>query len=193
MKKQDSTIKTVLPVAVIDTNVLHPVITRDILLWFALEELFIPRWSAEILAEWQRVLKRMNVNDHMARQRITVLQRAFPMAMVRGYKKHMQYLHLPDTNDRHVLAAAIQARAHFIVTSNTKDFPQAALKPFGIRAITADVFLSRLIEQYPSNALQAFMCMVDARKRPVQSKEQVIQSLLNNGLRQTAERLKNLK
>jgi predicted nucleic acid-binding protein len=191
MKKQDSTIKTILPVAVLDTNVLHPVITRDILLWFALEELFIPRWSAEILVEWKRVLKRMNVNDHMARQRITVLQRAFPMAMVRGYKKHMPYLHLPDTNDRHVLAAAIQARAHFIVTSNTKDFPQAALKPFGIRAITADAFLSWLIEHHPSKSLQAFMCMVAARKRPIQSKEQVIQSLLNNGLRQTAEKLKN--
>jgi predicted nucleic acid-binding protein len=192
MKKQDSTIKTIQPVAVLDTNVLHPVITRDILLWFAFEELFTPRWSMEILLEWKRVLKRMHVNDHMAKQRITVLQRAFPMAKVRGYKKHMQRLHLPDTNDHHVLAAAIQARAHFIVTSNTKDFPQAALQPFGIRAITADAFLSRLIEQHPSKSHQALVQMVSARKRPVQTKAQVIQLLLNNGLRQTAEKLKNL-
>ena len=44
-------------------------------------------------------------------------------ALVTGYEPLVKTIHLPDPNDRHVLAAAITGRADVIVTKNLKDFP----------------------------------------------------------------------
>ena len=52
---------------------------------------------------------------------------------------------IPDKDDRHVLAAAIQAHANVIVTQNTKHFPTDCLKKFGVLGQTPDQFL---IDQY---------------------------------------------
>jgi len=49
---------------------------------------------------------------------------AVPGALVSGYERHTGRLHLPDPDDRHVLAAAIEAEADLIVTFNAKDFPR---------------------------------------------------------------------
>jgi hypothetical protein len=48
-------------------------------------------------------------------------------------------------NDRHVLAAAVRAGAQLIVTNNLKDFPAAALAPYGLEAKGPDDFL---VDQY---------------------------------------------
>lgn len=37
-----------------------------------------------------------------------------------------------DSRDRHVLAAAVRANAEVLVTFNTRDFPEPALKPYDI-------------------------------------------------------------
>lgn len=39
---------------------------------------------------------------------------------------------LPDPNDNPVLLAAIKRQVHYIVTENTKDFPQKNLKVEGL-------------------------------------------------------------
>jgi hypothetical protein len=55
-------------------------------------------------------------------------------ALVTGYEDLIPGLHLPDPNDRHVLAAAIRGRADVIVTLNIRDFPGHVLAPYGIVA-----------------------------------------------------------
>jgi len=53
-------------------------------------------------------------------------------ALVYGYEHRIESLALPDPDDRHVLAAAIECRASLIVTWNIKHFPADYLKSFGI-------------------------------------------------------------
>ena len=47
--------------------------------------------------------------------------------LVTGHERLIGGLDLPDPDDRHVLAAAIGARAQVIVTRNLADFPDRAL------------------------------------------------------------------
>lgn len=44
--------------------------------------------------------------------------------LVKGYQNLIPRLQLPDPNDRHVLAAAIRAKASRIIIFNLKDFPE---------------------------------------------------------------------
>lgn len=74
------------------------------------------------------------------------MNEAFPEAMVPVPSELLRSVEcIPDENDRHVLAAAIMARANTIVTQNTKHFPKACLEKFGVLCQTADDFL---IHQY---------------------------------------------
>ncbi len=57
-------------------------------------------------------------------------------ALVTGYEDLIEGLHLPDLDDRHVLAAAIRGRADVIVTANVRDFPTEILTPFEIERST---------------------------------------------------------
>jgi hypothetical protein len=53
-------------------------------------------------------------------------------ALVIGYEGLIEGLHLPDPDDRHLLAAAIRGRVDVIVTANVRDFPADILTFFEI-------------------------------------------------------------
>jgi predicted nucleic acid-binding protein len=55
--------------------------------------------------------------------------------LVGNYESLISSLSLPDPDDRHVLAAAIRARADVIVTFNLKDFPAEALEKRKVRGV----------------------------------------------------------
>jgi hypothetical protein len=65
---------------------------------------------------------------------------SFPEAMVTGYQELIDAMK-NDTNDRHVLAAAVRCGAHAIVSNNKKHFPAEMLQPYDLECITADEFL----------------------------------------------------
>ena len=55
--------------AVLDTNVIYPVITRDLLFWFAHYDLYTPKWSENIFDEWTSVMKRKGVAEEIAEKK----------------------------------------------------------------------------------------------------------------------------
>src|SRR5699024_6197590 len=118
--------------AILDTNVIYPIIVRDLLFWLAHYDLYTPKWSSHIFNEWKEVMIRKGVEESVAERRINIANRAFPDALVNNYKKLMKSLELPDKDDRHVLAAAIKVNANVIVTNNLKDFPEEYLLEFGL-------------------------------------------------------------
>jgi hypothetical protein len=46
--------------AVLDTNVIYPLISRDLLFWFAHYDLYTPKWSKHIFDEWEEVMIQMD-------------------------------------------------------------------------------------------------------------------------------------
>src|SRR5262249_1041723 len=62
-------------------------------------------------------------------------------ALVSGYEYLLPSITLPDPKDRHVVAAAIHAKADAIGTTNLRDFRNASLKPYNLEAIHPDDFI----------------------------------------------------
>ena len=177
---------------VLDTNVIYPLWLRDILLWFAFYDLFIPKWSSTIFEEGIRGMQRKGINHREALRRVKVMNDAFPDAQVKNYESIISSLDLPDQNDRHVLAAAIRSKSSFIITRNLKDFPSIILNPFGIQAVSPDLFLSALVKIYPIQTVLAFRKLVKNKTRPLFTEEEVLLILQKNNLRKTAKEIKLL-
>ena len=134
--------------AIFDACVFYPAPLRDLLMYLTGSDLFQARWTDEIHDEWIRSL----LEDHpdLSRENVERTRRQMDAyvddCLVTGYEPLIETLQLPDPKDRHVLAAAITAGASVIVTFNLKDFPQTALEPRKIRAITPDEFVLRLLK-----------------------------------------------
>ncbi len=148
--------------ALLDANVLYPAPLRDILLRLASADLYQPKWTELIQEEWvgNLLLNREDLDREKLERTKQAMNSAFPDANIEGYETLITALSLPDPDDRHVLAAAIEAGAHVIVTFNLKDFPIAQLKPFDIKAQDPDTFISHLIHFDQLGSLEALHNLV---------------------------------
>ena len=139
--------------ALLDANVLYPAPLRDYLLHLASLKVYEPVWSTAIQDEWIRnLLKARPEIDRTALEATRrSMDKAFPGSNTTGYESLIEGLSLPDSDDRHVLAAAIKANAHVIVTANLKDFPTSALIPFATRVEHPDAFFTaKCLRKYGS-------------------------------------------
>jgi predicted nucleic acid-binding protein len=181
-------------VALYDACVLFPAPLRDLLLRVALTGVVQARWSADIHREWTENLlaHRPDLQRERVQRTQELMDVALPSALVTGYDPLLETLMLPDANDRHVLAAAIQGGASLIVTFNEKDFPTLALKPHGIEAVPPDLFLLRLLDRDESAVCHAARLQRQALKNPPKNVEEYLQTLEQQRLPQTVKRLRPL-
>lgn len=178
--------------AVLDTNVIFPVVIRDLLFWFAHFDLYTPKWSHTIFDEWKEVMIRKGIKESEAIKRVNKANLAFPDALVKNYEPLIDKLELPDKKDRHVLAAAIKTNANVIVTNNIKDFPEEYLETFGLKAIKADDFLTDIIDLNHNKAIKAFRELVLHKRNPEMDEYAVLESFRRNDLNDTANYLHSL-
>ena len=169
--------------AVLDANVLFPYRKRDTLLRFFEAEIYQGRWSEQIHAEWMRsVLANMpHIEGSLLSQQRAILKH-FPDAMVTGHEPLVHELDLPDPDDAHVLAAAIQCSANCIVTENISDFPSVELNKYNIEALSADEFLSRFFSSHRKQSLSVLKRMQKRYIRPAFSPSEFILDLSAKGL-----------
>lgn len=126
---------------------------RDLLLGCAARGLYQARWSDRILEEWARATVKLGAGQEAAaRADIALMRAAFPAACVLPAPGIEARLHLPDPNDIHVLAVAVQSHADAIITFNAKDFPRHTLAEEGITRRDPDGFLWELWSHDPSTA-----------------------------------------
>jgi predicted nucleic acid-binding protein len=181
-------------VVVYDANVLYPSVLRDILIRVAQSGLVQAKWTDAILDETFRNLR--DKNPHLdplklARTRELML-RSVPDCLVKGYEPLIQALHLPDSDDRHVLAAAVRAKAQAIVTYNLRDFPEEILSSWDVEAIHPDAFLEAQIDLAPEIVYGEIRRVADSWKRPPGTVVDVIERLEKSGLAATSAALRAL-
>lgn len=139
---------------VLDACVLFPTVLREILLGVAAKGSFTPLWSARILEEWgHAVAKKLPDQAQSAQVEIALIRARWPDAEIAADPALESRLHLPDINDRHVLAAAIMGRADTLLTRNLGDFPTRTLAGHNILRRDPDGFLWSLWQDDPGAVL----------------------------------------
>ena len=174
-------------VVVLDANVLFPFRVRDVLLTFAQEGLFRARITDDILEEWTRSLIRLKPHlEKSVRQQETAIRSNFDECIVSGYQPLIEGLELPDSNDRHVLAAAIRCSAQVIVTENHKDFPPEILEEYGIETLGADDMLANTYDLFPSGGARALRKVRSRYDDPPMRSSEFLLDLTRSGLSKLA-------
>ena len=155
---------------VLDASVLYPEPVRSLLLWIATEEGFDPCWTERILEETRRnLIAEGAVSPAQWEDLRVAMQDAFPEALIEQADANAIEQEMPnDPKDRHVLAAAVAAGVELIVTNNVKHFRQVDIDSVGVRAMTADQFLSDLLDAVPSIVLRALEEYVARMRNPRQ-------------------------
>lgn len=122
-------------VVVYDANVLYPATLRDVLIRVAQAGLVQARWTNQILGETFESIMKQRPDREPAKPARTreLMSGAIRDCLVTGYEPLIEVSTRPDPDDRHVLAAAIRARAQVIETSNIKDSPTMQLAPGTLR------------------------------------------------------------
>lgn len=153
---------------VLDANVLYGVLTTDILLTTAGRRLYRAHWTEAILDEAKRnvLAKRPDLNPSAVGRRFAAMQRAMPEAMLDGPAEQLVEAMTNDAGDRHVLAAAVAAKAEVIVTENTRHFPAEACEPYGIQTRTLDEFITDLVSLNAADVWASIEEMTSRRTNP---------------------------
>lgn len=72
-------------------------------------------------------------------------------------------------------AAALAGRADVIATWNMKHFPETALAPYGLRAVTPDDLLCELFAVDPEDAMTVMHELVASKRRPPRTMREEIE------------------
>jgi predicted nucleic acid-binding protein len=182
-------------IAVLDACVLYPVVLRDFFITLATAKLYEPRWTHAIHDEWIRsvIKNRPNITrENLLRVR-QLMDEAVPQALINVLLPEAVVLpQLRDPNDKHVILAAIAAKAAAIVTFNLRDFPIETLKLFNITAIHPDDFVSDFTLTNPDQVLACLELQRARFRNPPYSNDELLDILEKRGLSRTVKNLRSM-
>ncbi|GAB6091389.1 PIN domain-containing protein [Spirochaeta dissipatitropha] len=176
---------------VLDACTLYPAHLRDLLLQLAADGLYRACWTNHIHEEWigNLLANRPDLTrEQLERTRLMMDQYAAD-SLITGYDKLIESIVLPDSGDRHVVAAAVRAGADGIVTYNLKDFPKESLQEFGIEAIHPDDFLLAQFHLNTGVFIRAVQKMRQRLKNPPKTARELLEILGKQTLPETIRAL----
>ena len=160
----------------------------------ALTGLFRAKWTNQIHDEW--ITSLLEDRTDLTLTQLTRTRQLMDVhvldALVEGYEHRIDALALPDPDDRHVLAATIESKSSLIVTWNIVDFPEGALAPHGIVAVTPDDFVLDQIDLSVELLIQAVCRHKESLKNPALTWPEYYANLERQRLVGTVSRLRDL-
>lgn len=181
--------------AFFDSNVFFGARLRSVVLTLAQTGLFRARWSDDVHREWIRAVvgSRPELDPTALDNTRSAMDRTVLDAKVAGYENLIEGLALPDPDDRHILAAAIKARASVIVTFNLSDFPVDTLAKWDLHARHPDQFLMDLYSLDDGAFVSAIAADLRRAKKPPLSINDYALQLQKAGCQRCAELLLQLQ
>ena len=177
--------------ALLDANILYSAPMRDIFLQLAVNDVFQAKWTADIHREWIDALLRNEPHRNRAVLERTrgLMDQATRDCLITGYEPLISALELPDSDDRHVLAAAITGHCDVVVTCNLQDFPEIAVARYGIEVQHPDEFLSNHLDLMPGPFCDAVRKIRARLVAPSLTVQDYLATLTGQGLVATAAEL----
>ena len=163
-----------LSVTLADANILVSRTLRDYFVYSAKLGALQMRWSEGILDETTRnLIRKFGFTPEAADVLVMRLEAYLPTALVEVKKRDEARVATVemDAGDRHVLAAALSARAEILLTDNVDHFPRQWMAKRGIGLVDSGTLLRRLAEGYPDILRRAHHLGVKSRP---QTDEQVL-------------------
>lgn len=154
--------------------------------------LYRAKWTEDIHEEWIRsvLADRADLKPEQLHRTRELMNRAVPDCLVEGYEELIPCLHLPDENDRHVLAAAILSASDAIVTFNLKDFPKPILERYQLDLIHPDDFIFHQFGIDDAAVLVSVQRCRERLKNPPKSGAEYLDTLEKQGLPKTVGHLR---
>lgn len=134
--------------AVLDADVLVPILTCDLLLTAFEEHLYRPVVTDKILIEVERNLVRAHrdLDPARLRRRVEAMRRALRVNIQPDAEGGANVEGI-NPKDRHVVAAALDARADLVVTNDRRLRREIAALEGSLRALTPDSFAVDLFDR----------------------------------------------
>lgn len=183
----------------LDTNVIYPVFTCDLLLWLACHEYFQPFWTPYILKELNQLIdskvlegKKTKEFGEAIKRRIEIMNEYFSFSLLRDSKMTISAdLDIVDEKDLPIILSAIANKMNIILTWNLKHFNVEILKKNSIEVLSPDQFIKILIESNGNSFFRDIKKFILDKKYPPISVENFIDYLKLNMLSETAILVKN--
>jgi predicted nucleic acid-binding protein len=167
------------PIVLCDENIFYSILMTDLVLSLGEAGLYRPRWANEIHEEWIRNVlanQPQRTREQLERRR-AFMDMAIGNDLIENYDRHIESLILPDPDDRHVLAAAIEAEAEILLTYNLRDFPEMVVATYGISVLQPDNFLCLFIRKEAETVLLVIEEIRVKRKPPEISQTKLLEKL----------------
>ena len=183
------------PIVVLDACVLYPAPLRDLLMRLAVHGMIQAKWSEKIHEEWMTAVlrERTDLTREKLQRTRELMDKHAQNCLVTGYERHMAELTLPDVNDRHVLATAIESEAAAIVTWNLSDFPKGIVGSHGIEVWTPDELLMKLLTEDQDLVIQVMSEHRASLKNPPKSAGDYLDTLAQQRLVRAVALVKKAK
>lgn len=158
----------------------------------ALAGLYQAKWSAAIHDEWIRsvLASRPDLTPDQLERTRKLMDVHVRNGLIEGYEGLIETCTLPDPDDRHVLAAAISAKADIILTFNLKDFPASVLSSYGVTAEHPDALLTSLLSLAPGTVCTRVKRHRQSLKNPPKTVIEYLDTIQQQGLPQFVAQLR---
>jgi predicted nucleic acid-binding protein len=176
----------------IDTSELFPFTIMDLLLNLSEDLLFTWVWTDEVIQEWERVIVREGMRTPASAAAVgSAVRHYFGQGRIDpGVYRAMVTDDLsPDPDDRVHAAAVIHGHVDVLLTRNLKDLRTAPVLSAGVAVMTADEFLSGLLESFPRAVMDAFVRLAAEKRSPRLTSRELSKKLAVAGAPLFADRL----
>jgi predicted nucleic acid-binding protein len=160
----------------------------------AITDMYRAKWTNEIHDEWINSIlsNRSDLDRKFLERTRDRMNMSVRDCLVENYQYLIPTLTLPDSDDRHILAATIHSNASVIVTYNLKDFPKEIISKHGIEAQHPDEFLMNLLDLSSETVCLAVKRHRASLKSPPKTVEEYFSTLEKQSLKSTVLKLKEL-